>query len=81
MAFLPSIIRFTFSVRILELGVLVAVLGLLAVIVLAGLSHLWVKDAKYNTDMLLPQVGTALIPVMMGGMVVYATGLGMLLIA
>ena len=67
--------------RILELGVLVAVLGLLAVIVLAGLSPLWVKDAKYNTDMLLPQVGTALIPVMMGGMVVYATGLGMLLIA
>ena len=79
--FLPSIIRFTFSVRILELGVLVAVLGLLAVIVLAGLSHLRAKDAKYNTDMLLPQVGTALIPVMMGGMVVYATGLGMLLIA
>lgn len=79
--FLPSIIRFTFSVRILELGVLVGVIGLFAVIILAGLSHLWVKDAKYNSGMIFPQIGTALIPIMMGGMVVYGAGLAMLLVA
>ena len=79
--FLPSIIRFTFSIRILELGVLVAVLGLFIVIILAGLSHLWVKDAQYNAGTVFPQIGTALLPIMMGGMVVYGAGLAMLLIA
>ncbi|MFU0549267.1 beta-carotene 15,15'-monooxygenase [Gardnerella piotii] len=79
--FLPSIIKFTFSVRVLELGVLVAILGLFVVIVLAGLSHLWIKDAQYNAGTVFPQIGTALIPIMMCGMVVYGAGLAMLLVA
>lgn len=79
--FLPSIIKFTASLRNFNYGIFVASFGALAVIVLSALSHLWSKGIDSDSNIPLPSIGIALVPIMMCGLVIYAVGLGMLLVA
>ncbi|MFU0469320.1 beta-carotene 15,15'-monooxygenase [Gardnerella vaginalis] len=79
--FLPSIIRFMPSLRNVYGGCAVAVICISLIIVFSGMAHLWNKNAQYDAKCIKPEIGMALLPVMLSGMLIYAAGLGMLLVA
>lgn len=81
--FLPSIIRFMPSLRNTEGGILVAALCVLMVILLSGLSYLWVRNncKNYYENNVTRDVAISLLPIMFSGMLIYIAGLGMLVVA
>lgn len=81
--FLPSIVRFMPSLRSTDGGILVMLLCILMVILLSGLSHLWVRDNcnEYYENKTTNDIAFAIMPIMFSGMLVYIAGLGMLIAA
>lgn len=79
--FLPSIIHFVPSLRNPLGGTIVAICCIILMILLNSIAYIWVKHAHVEAHTLYPEVGFALLPVMFSGMLIYAAGLGMLLVA
>lgn len=81
--FLPSIIRFMPSLRSTDGGILVAALCTFMLIVLSGLSYLWVlrNRNEFYKGSVTKDIAFVIMPIMFSGMLVYIAGLGMLVAA
>lgn len=79
--FLPSIIRFMPSLRNVIGGYIVTAICIFGIIVFSAMSYIWHKNEQYDSNCIKPEVGMALLPIMLSGMLIYAAGLGMLLVA
>lgn len=79
--FLPSIVRFFPSLRNMLGGYIVAILCAVAIILLCAIAYVWMRNADLDERNPYPAIGIALLPVMLAGMLIYVTGLGMLLVA